>query len=455
MAPQPTRTAVYLRVSIDATGEQLAVSRQRDDCLKIAADRGWTVVREYADNSISASDRRKARPAYDHLVADYQAGTFDALICWDLDRLTRQPRQLEDWIDAASERGLRLVTANGEADLSTDGGRMFARIKASVARAEVERKGARQSRALRQRAESGRPPLGVRLTGYTTSGDVIPDEAIVVREMFTRFATGESVKGLTRWLSENGHAARRSTAWSRSSVRSTLTNPRYAGHAIYNRQQIGLTGTWQPLVTPETFAVVQHRLSDPRRVTNRLGTDRKHLGSGLYRCTCGLPMRGWSGSRYRCTTGCYSRSSGETDRIVEAVITARLARPDLADLLADTGSSERAGELLAESRRLRERLTTVEADYDAGLIDGRRYATATEKVTAELQAVETERARLLAGTGPAGVLTAHSPADAYRSSSLMIRRATVDFLAEITLHPAPRGSRTFDASTVELAWRQS
>ncbi len=162
MAPQPTRTAVYLRVSIDATGEQLAVSRQRDDCLKIAADRGWTVVREYADNSISASDRRKARPAYDHLVADYQAGTFDALICWDLDRLTRQPRQLEDWIDAASERGLRLVTANGEADLSIDGGRMFARIKASVARAEVERKGARQSRALRQRAESGRPPLGVR-----------------------------------------------------------------------------------------------------------------------------------------------------------------------------------------------------------------------------------------------------------------------------------------------------
>ncbi len=138
---------------------------------------------------------------------------------------------------------------------------------------------------------------------------------------------------------------------------------------------------------------------------------------------------------------------------MEEVITARLARPDLADLLADTGSSERAGELLAESRRLRERLTTVEADYDAGLIDGRRYATATEKVTAEWQAVETERARLLAGTGPAGILTAPSPADAYRSSSLMIRRATVEFLAEITLHPAPRGSRTFDPHTVAITWK--
>jgi hypothetical protein len=41
-------------------------------------------------------------------------------VCWDLDRLTRQPRQLEDWIDAATDNGLKLTTANGEADLATD-----------------------------------------------------------------------------------------------------------------------------------------------------------------------------------------------------------------------------------------------------------------------------------------------------------------------------------------------
>lgn len=83
------------------------------------------------------------RPDYDRMVTDYQAGRSNAIICYDLSRLTRQPRQLEDWIDAAELRGLALVTANGDADLSTDGGRMHARIKAAVARAEMERKGAR------------------------------------------------------------------------------------------------------------------------------------------------------------------------------------------------------------------------------------------------------------------------------------------------------------------------
>jgi DNA invertase Pin-like site-specific DNA recombinase len=168
-----TRHAIYLRVSLDATGEQLAVQRQRADCQRIAKQRGWKVISEFVDNCISASDKRKARPGYDQLVAAYEVGEFDALVCWDLlDRLTRQPRQLEDWVDAAQERGLLLVTANGEADLSTDGGRMFARVKATVARGEmIERKAERQRSAALQRAERGKPPLGVRLTGYSPAGE--------------------------------------------------------------------------------------------------------------------------------------------------------------------------------------------------------------------------------------------------------------------------------------------
>ena len=125
----PRRAAMYLRVSLDATGEHLAVDRQRADCLRIIRERGWTLTQEYVDNSVSASKRTVRRPSYDRMVQDYDAGLFDALVCWDLDRLTRQPRQLEDWIERAEERGLVITTANGEADLSTDGGRMYARIK--------------------------------------------------------------------------------------------------------------------------------------------------------------------------------------------------------------------------------------------------------------------------------------------------------------------------------------
>lgn len=450
-----TNAALYLRVSLDATGENLAVERQREDCRRIAAERGWTITEEYVDNSISASKRAVKRPAYDRMVSDFAAGHFDALVCWDLDRLTRQPRQLEDWIDAAEERGLLLTTANGEADLSTDGGRLFARIKASVARAEVERKSARQTRAAAQRADRGRPPSGVRLTGYTDAGEVVADEGIIVASIFSRFTSGDSLRGITVWLTEQGVQTRHSKPWSPSSVRTILTNPRYAGRAVYRGLVTGKAGAWAPIVGEATFDAVQARLTDPRRVTNRMGTDRKHLGSGLYLCgVCRTPVRSHSGCRYRCPAGGHITRMGESiDVFVRGVVRARLARPDVADLLAvpDTAAAKA---LSVRITCLRARLGKIEADYDADLIDGRRYSVATEKVQAELKSAETTRAQLVGGEGLGSVLTAPDPVAAFDSAPLGVQRAALAALAAVTLLPSLRGHK-FNPESVRIEWRQA
>jgi site-specific DNA recombinase len=291
----PRRAVMYLRISLDQTGEGLAVARQRDECARIIKQRRWKLVGEYVDNSISASDTRKNRPGYDALLRAYDAGDFDALVCYDLDRLTRQPRQLEDWIDAAEGRGLALVTANGEADLSTDGGRIFARVKLAVARAEVDRKSRRQRDALSQRAKLGRPPLGVRLTGYSVRGEIVPDEAEVIRRVFKMFHAGETLRSISRALTDEGVASRSGRPWNPSTIRTILVNPRYAGRAVYQGRPTGELGNWEPLVSAEVFDLVQARLSDPRRVSNRVGTDCKHLGSGLYLCAvCDEPASSWS-----------------------------------------------------------------------------------------------------------------------------------------------------------------
>ena len=75
------------------TGEVLAIERQRDDCLAIAQQRGRTVTRTYED-TITASKRLAKRCNYDGMIADFGSDEFDAIICWHLDRLTRQDSQL-------------------------------------------------------------------------------------------------------------------------------------------------------------------------------------------------------------------------------------------------------------------------------------------------------------------------------------------------------------------------
>jgi site-specific DNA recombinase len=447
------RAATYLRISLDHTGEGLAVARQRDDCAQIINQRGWKHVGEYVDNSISASDARKNRPGYDALVKAYENSEFDALVCYDLDRLTRQPRQLEDWIDAAEDRGLALVTANGEADLTTDAGRMFARVKLAVARAEVDRKARRQRDALSQRARLGRPPLGVRLTGYTVKGDVVPDEADVVRRIFKLFRAGESLRGICSTLTNDGVTTRRGRQWNPSTVRTILTNPRYAGRAIYQGRPTGEQGNWEPLVSGDMFDLVQARLNDPRRVSNRVGTERRHLGSGLFLCdVCGEPVGGWSQGRYRCKDRHVNRARGPVDRWVREVIAARLRREDMADLLAPAEAE--LAPLLTKSAQLHTRLARTKADYEADLIDGYEYASKKARLRAELAQVERDMAAHTTGAALAEVLAAPDPAAAFLAAGLMAQRAVIESLCVVRIRKGTKHSRVFDEKTVDVKPRK-
>jgi DNA invertase Pin-like site-specific DNA recombinase len=513
MAETPARAALYLRISLDREMDGLAIDRQRDDCRQIAASRGWDVVNEYVDQSRSATDKTKRRPGYDALVKDFSNGHFDAIICWDLDRLTRQPRQLEDWIDAAEERGLRLVTANGEADLTTDGGRLFARVKAAVARSEVERKTARQSAAQAQRAAQGRVPKGMRPVGYTVEGDLVPNEAEAVRSIFIAFNRGSSLRSIARALSgevgeeipaivnaiprhtrtvtlernarrveENKKLAKeqhrkprpvpQDAPWPPSTVLGILRNARYAGYSTYTprgeqleggkrrswrasilRDDTGepVRGQWSAIVDEGTWSSVQDRLDSTERVSNRVGTERRHLGSGLYHCgVCGQRMRSHSGS-YRCA-GHIMRRREQIDLFVITAIEARLAREDLADLLPSQNES-RVQEIKAIIGTHRARIARAQRDYDDEIIEGLDLKRVRGHEEAAIAVLEAERLRFTASGTASAVLGADDPVAAFDVADLGAKRGVIEALCEVRLHPHKRGVKEFKPGTVSIIWR--
>lgn len=504
MNPTTTRAALYLRISLDRNMDGLAIERQREDCLRITKDRGWEVVEEYVDQSKSATDKTKNRPDYDRMVADYASGKFDAIVCYDLDRLTRQPRQLEDWIDAAQDRGLLLTTANGEADLTTDSGRLFARLKAAVARSEVERKSARQSRSHLQRASQGRAPKGVRPLGYATSGDVIEHEAVVVHEIFRLFAIqdGPSIASIAKGLSgREGEAIPKSLPhmskfsrtlviernekrvaegfeprtvpadgpWVSSTVLGILRNPRYAGYSVYTdrtdrtlnkrrnwyaqilRDADGepVSGQWTPIVEPDVWWRVQERLEDPARITNRTGsTARKHIGSGLFLCSiCQQPVKAHS-KRYRCE-GHLMRSREQIDAWVLRIVRERLARPDLVDSIPAV-DEPRMRAIAAQVSAHEGRIKRAQRDYDDGVIEGIDLKRIRDRENTAIATLYDERRALTASTDLGGVLDAQNPVAAFDAADVMIKRRVIDFFCTVTLHPHPRGRKTFDPQSVQV-----
>jgi hypothetical protein len=122
------------------------------------------------------------------------------------------------------------------------------------------------------------------------------------------------------------------------------------------------SGTWPPLVGEDTFDVIQARLSDLSRRSNRVGTDRRYIGSGLYLCAqCEAPVQTANGGKYFCS-GHLIREHRQVGQFVLDLIAERLANPDLSALLAPVGNDMKP--VVEESKALRARPAKIDNEYD-------------------------------------------------------------------------------------------
>jgi hypothetical protein len=363
------------------------------------------------------------------MVADYELGRFDALVCWDLDRLTRQPRQLEDWIERSEERGLVIVTANGEADLSTDNGRLFARVKASVARAEVERKSARQLRANEQRIQSGKPTPGRRRYGYEIDGMTPREgEAAVVRRMFDHVAEGGSVRSLAAALTAEGIDPAPGRSWSSRRVRYILASPVYAGNLL-RRGEVVASTLVQPLVDAAVAETVRALLADPSRKTTP-GSAPRHLLSGIAVCgDCGGPLIYRRG--YLCAADLHHPFI-KKERL-EEIVRVEVARAFITspgDLFPQSAEGQEIVTLVAAHERNVQAVESIIADRDEGLVPGQLARRRLLELRDERQSIEErlERARTSKSSGAVLLATVHDIIDELPAEGLAYAELEADVL---------------------------
>src|SRR5690349_13464343 len=131
----PVKASIYVRISLDKTGEGLGVERQEQACRELCEHKGWEVREVFCDNDISATTGKR-RPGFEALLASDP----DVIVVWHIDRLVRLSRDLERVIDLGVN--IHGVTA-GHIDLSHPGGRAVAKTITAWAQYEGEQKAER------------------------------------------------------------------------------------------------------------------------------------------------------------------------------------------------------------------------------------------------------------------------------------------------------------------------
>ncbi|GAA1276889.1 recombinase family protein [Arthrobacter pascens] len=461
------KAIIYLRISDDRTGLQLGVSRQREDCERKAAERGLTVAAIETDNDLSAYSGKR-RPGFENVLKSVKTGKAQVVIAWSLDRLQRNRRDELRLYEACRDQGAQLALVNGaDLDFSTAAGRFVADALGSVARMEVEMKSDRQRRAAQQAAAAGKRAGGRRPFGYDADGmQVRPAEAAAVAAGFESFLAGMPLGEIARVWNEQGFVtgqARRGanagqpSPWTRSSVRDVLSNPRYMGKRAH-KGEIVADALWPALVPEETWQAAQAIL------THRSGqvtpNAAKYLLSGIGKCgVCGGNVHAGANARrgvrgYRCaeSTGHFARKAEPVEEYVAQVIAARLSLPDAGHLLTDSTKAD-LPQLRAEATALRQRLNSLATDFADGELTAQQLRAATARINEKLAAAE----HAMADAGRVDVLgpliktkDVRAAWDTLRTSQ---RRAVIDILATVTLHPPGRGTRTFNPDTVSIEWK--
>lgn len=372
------RCAIYCRISLDATGEELGVTRQLEDCKALAETLSWNAIEVYVDNDISASSG-KARPQYRAMLEAIKASEVEAVIAWHPDRLYRKLSDLEELIEVAESKRITIRTVRaGEFDLGTPTGKMLARILASVSAGEGDIKADRWRRSVRQRRERGDlPKMGPRLFGYERDGSINLEEAAHVRALVDDLLDGVGILRAAHNLNERGARTTLGNEWGRSSLLKYLRNGRIAGRSTLRGETIA-RGEWPALVDEETFEQVQQIL-DARRGTVP-PRPRVSLLVGIAYCSeCGKKLitnsrapRTSGGARvrtYRCSTqpghgGCgrIAVAAEPVEEIVEAFAKERDSDPRVVARL-DALATESASNL-AEVVGLEARLVELEGQLD-------------------------------------------------------------------------------------------
>jgi site-specific DNA recombinase len=465
MTTLPRAAAIYARISEDRTGQALGVKRQIADCEALAERRGWTVAQLYVDDDLSAFNG-KPRPAYQQLLADLTDGLVDAVITYHLDRLHRQPKELEAFAEVCdAARVTHVATVQGDVNLGSDDGLFVARIMGAVAAQESAAKSRRVRRKMDELAQAGRPHGGpTRPFGYAEDKvTVVADEAEVIRQLAGRLLAGESLNSLTNWLTDSPlTTVSGKERWHTSTVRQLLRSGRISGQREHAGEIVG-PAAWPAIITPQQTDQIRALLDDPARRTTR--TARRYLLAGMLHCQrCGGPMHSHPRNRerrYGCRKDANFTGCGGTyivadplEQLITQAVLYRLDTPEMAAALAgELAHDEQAAALAEQVAAEQAQLGELAGLYGERHITAAEWRAARKPIETRLKQAKGRLGRLRRTTVLDGLVGAGSTLRTeWQTLNLDRQRAIV---AAVLDHAVigPGSPSRFTADRVEPVWR--
>ena len=430
-----TTAAVYCRVSTDNQEfEGTSLQTQLEACLDYCQDKGYDVAYRFSE---AYSGLTLDRPKLNDLRELVRAGDIDIIVCYCLDRLSRDPGHGVILTQELEKHGVKLETVTEDVD-NSELGKLITYIRGFASKLEAEKIRERTMRGKRARALEGRIPGGgsSRIYGY----DYVPasqknggrrvineNEANWVRQIYKWLVDdGLSTRAITLRLRSLNAPTKFKSVWRWATVQKILKNPAYTGRTYVfttsNGKQYGrakedwieIADVTPAIISEELFQAAQEQLKT-NAVKSPRNVRRQYLLRGHIYCRqCGHLFYGCTTTdrvqenrrmrrRYRCrgkltlvspNSHCRNKSwlADKLEALVWAQIECLLGNPELiaTEIEKQRQDANQLGVLESELQQMKRQLRMLDRDQEQ-LLEWALKGFPEETVVAENKKINAKR----------------------------------------------------------------
>jgi len=234
------RVAAYCRVSKDIEQQESSYETQMATYKRIIAEHSdWELVKIYADRGISGTSV-KARVEFNHMMEDAESGLIDLVLVKSISRFSRNTVDMLESVRHLKDIGVAVFFEKEKLDTQNLSSELLLTVYAAFAQEESHSISMNMKRGMRQNFKLGKPKLS-RIYGYENTErcviEVKPEEAEVVRRIFTLYNNGYSTVEISKILTDEKIPSPREsgTEWHSNTINGILHNEKYIGDCLMQK----------------------------------------------------------------------------------------------------------------------------------------------------------------------------------------------------------------------------
>lgn len=249
----------YARVSTDKDDQLNSLENQSNYFREmIKENKNWNLVGEYIDEGISGTSV-KNRGEFLKMLEDSRLGKLDLIVTKEISRFSRNVVDSIKYTEELLNNGTVVFFISDNINTIYPDSEFRLALMSSLAQDEVRKLSERVRFGIKRMIKDGKI-IGGNLTGYyKRNGRMIinEEERPIIEILFNLYATGKySFESISNFLYKRGYKNKNGNAYSGTTLKKFLINPRYKGYYTANLTRVENYKTHKKVKIPKSEQII-------------------------------------------------------------------------------------------------------------------------------------------------------------------------------------------------------